>query len=1275
MTATERPTRSLLPFLPRVTIEWAREDDGRSWQLIDGSMLFVDISGFTKMSERLARHGKLGAEEVTEAVETCFGALLALAYAAGGSLLKFGGDALLILFTGPRHEARAATSAIAMHERLSHIGKIDTSAGRVTLRMSAGVHSGTFGCFLVGESHRELILAGPDVSTVVEMEGTASAGQVVVSPATAAALEPRLLGPKLGAGYRLRRAKVLVEEQPAPRVLDADDLPLAAFVPAAIRRHVQSGGSEPEHRQACIAFCHFDGTDELMREQGPAAVADALADLVTIVQREVDHAGVTFLASDVDHDGGKLILASGVPRATGEDADHLLAAVRRIIDARPRLPLRIGIHRGPVFAGEVGPAYRRTFTVMGDTVNLTARLMAKAAPGEIVASPEILQPAHTVFDTTPLEPFMVKGKRRPVEASTLGATQRRETRTALVLPLVGRERELATLRGALDDVRAGSGRVVELVGPPGIGKSRLTEEFRALAADLPTFSVACDPYEAASPYATFWWLLHDVLGQSPTADRAHVAAALTEEVRLHAPHLAPWLPLLGVPLDLDLPATPEVEAIAPEFRPDKVREVTARFLNHALAPSVVVIIEDTHWMDDASSAVLDQVVRALAPRPALILLTRRDIDGGYRVGTADHTHSVLLEPIAMDDAARALVAATDDAPLRADDIAALVERAAGNPLFLGELLETLRDGGDVASLPDNVNALVASQIDRLDPERRAVVRMAAVLGQSFLVQELEAIADGPLPVDSDEFWRAFDAILTMPAPGSLRFRHALVRDAAYEELPYRRRRELHARAGDAIARAQDGQPEAEAELLSLHYFHANRFDDAWRFARVAARRALDKYANVEAAALFDRAINSARRGADVHASDLADVWEQLGDVTDRAGVYDRALHAYRTARRLHGDDAVPVAGLFLKEAWIAERTGRYSEAVRAVRKGLKQLGDASSVDARRARGRLLAWYAAVRQAQGRSREAVRECLAAIDCATAVGDPASEAHARFILDWAYMSLGRAEHQHSERALELYTELGDLSGQAVVLNNLGGFAYFDGRWDEAIELYERARLLRERTGNSVDAAVGVYNIGEVLIDQGHAAKALEYILEADRAWRASGYRTGIGLTQMQLARLDAARGDHAGALARLQQARAVLQEIAADADVVEVDLRTAECQLAAGDHRSARRTVDEALRRDAALGGVIDHAPLLRVLAVALVAEGDLALAETTVRASLDEAVERDASFEIARALEVLADVETRTGRPGDAAAHAAEARDRYRGLGVVIADRAAPVGTD
>jgi class 3 adenylate cyclase/tetratricopeptide (TPR) repeat protein len=1273
MTTPVRPARTLLPFLPRITIDWARGDDPATWQLVEGSLLFVDISGFTKMSERLARHGKLGAEEVTEAVETCFGALLALAYAAGGSLLKFGGDALLLLFTGPRHATRAATAAIAMQERLGHVGEIETSAGRVKLRMSAGVHSGTFGCFLVGESHRELLLAGADVSAVVEMEGTASAGQIVASNATADLLDRRYLGPPLGPGRRLRRVKVLVDESPAPRTLDADHLDLDGYVPAAIREHVLGGGSEPAHRQACIAFCHFDGTDELMRDSGPEAVAAALDELVTTVQREVDHAGVTFLASDVDHDGGKIILATGVPASTGEDADSLLAAVRRIADARTRLPLRIGVHRGPVFAGEVGPAYRRTFTVMGDTVNLTARLMARADPGEIVASPEILRPARTRFDATPLEPFMVKGKRRPVEASTLGATQRRESRAAPVLPLVGRERELDAVRTDLDAVHAGAGRAVEVVGPAGIGKSRLTEEIRGLAAGARLLTVACDPYEASTPYATFWWLLHDVLAQRPTADRADVAISLRDAVLRDAPDLEPWLPLLGVPLDLEFPTTTEVESIAPEFVPDKVGELMARFLDAVLPPAVVVVIEDTHWMDDASGAVMDRIVRGLVRRSTLLVITRREVDTGYALPAEDHTRSLVLEPLSTEDAVRAVVAATDDAPLRADDVALLAERAAGNPLFLGELLATLRDSGDVDALPDTVHALVTSQIDRLDPAQRTVVRTAAVLGQSFLLGELAALMDGPLPLPTDELWKDLAGILTFTGPEALRFRHALVRDAAYEELPYRRRRQLHARAGDAIAAALGDHPEVEGELLSLHYFHAHRFDDAWHFSRGAAAGAAAVYANVEAAALFERAIDATRHGADVNVTEVAQVWEDLGDVTDRAGVYDRALVAFRTARRLRGDDDVAAAGLLLKEAWIAERTGRYSEAVRAVRKGLKQLGPSDTTDAEKVRARLLAWYATVRQAQGRSREAVRECIAAIESAVAVGDTATEAHARFTLDWAYVSLGRSEEAvHSARALELYVEAGDLTGQAVVLNNLGGFAYFDGRWDDAVDLYERARELRARTGNAVDAAIGMYNIGEVLFDQGHLSRAREYLTEADRVWRAADYVGGIGIAQMQLARLETAAGEYEAAIQRLAAARRMLVDIRADGDVVEVDLRTAECLLAAGEYRAAFDLVEETMQRDAALGGVIDRGPLQRVLAGIHFATGNDEAAEVAVQASLDDARDREAPYEIARALDLLARIEERQGQVDSAETHRAEARDTFTRLGVVD-PASSPVG--
>src|SRR3954469_24337417 len=154
-------TSPLTPAVPRLVIEWLREGPGATRRTLDGTLAFVDISGFTAMSERLSSLGRAGAEEVTEIMNATFAGLLAVAYAQGGGLLKFGGDALLLLYSGDDHAARAARAAFEMRRTLRAIGRPKTSAGAIQLKMHAGLHSGRFQFFLVGSSHRELLIAGP----------------------------------------------------------------------------------------------------------------------------------------------------------------------------------------------------------------------------------------------------------------------------------------------------------------------------------------------------------------------------------------------------------------------------------------------------------------------------------------------------------------------------------------------------------------------------------------------------------------------------------------------------------------------------------------------------------------------------------------------------------------------------------------------------------------------------------------------------------------------------------------------------------------------------------------------------------------------------------------------------------------------------------------------------------------------------------------------------------------------------------------------------------
>ena len=176
---------ALAPFLPRVVQDWLADEPEQLWREVEATVVFVDVSGFTRLSERLARLGRVGAEQLTDVIGSCFADLLEVVYAEGGGLLKFGGDALLLLFTGAGHAERGCRAAIGMRSRLRDVGRVDTAGGRVRLRMSVGVNSGRFLLCLVGASHREFVITGPAATETVLMEGTADAGEIVVSHATA----------------------------------------------------------------------------------------------------------------------------------------------------------------------------------------------------------------------------------------------------------------------------------------------------------------------------------------------------------------------------------------------------------------------------------------------------------------------------------------------------------------------------------------------------------------------------------------------------------------------------------------------------------------------------------------------------------------------------------------------------------------------------------------------------------------------------------------------------------------------------------------------------------------------------------------------------------------------------------------------------------------------------------------------------------------------------------------------------------------------------------
>ncbi len=1245
----------LEPYVPRLVVDWLRETPDATVRQVEGSLAFVDISGFTMLTERLALKGKVGAEELSDLLNATFAQLLVVAYLDGAGLVKWGGDAILLLFDGPDHAARACRAAYRMRTRMRRIGTLNTTAGRVSLRMSVGIHSGTFHFFLVGDPavHRELLVSGPAASTCAELEALAAAGEIVISPATAAMLRRSLVGAPKGDGLLLARQPQLDDLVVVGRPSSAG-LDLGSTLPVAIREHLLQAAGDAEHRQIAVAFVRFSGTDALLAEQGPGALATALDEMVRNVQEASAYYGVTFFETDIDRDGGKIMLTAGAPRSADHDEERMLRAVRRIMDRVGVLPLRIGVNRGQVFSGDFGPPFRRTYSVKGDPVNLAARVMGHATPGQVLATTEVLDRSRTVFDVEPLAPFLVKGKAAPVSAASVGRVLGERSDGAALTRLVGRERELAALAQALDSARDGRGRMVELVGEPGIGKSRLVAELTASRADVAVVASACDEYESSTPYHPFRRLLRAVLGVASGADAHAVVECLSERARVTDPALLPWLPLVAAVLDVELEPTAETARLDERFRKDRLVDVTTRLMSVLLSGTTMIVLDDVHLMDEASSELLTRLAREVPDRPWVLLVTRRDQQTGFVPTASPDLLSLRLAPLDAAQSIDLAAGALGDSLLRPHEMAALAERAGGNPFFLRGLLLAANSGAPIEALPDSVEAFIDSQIDRLPPDERTVLRYASVLGVQFHEADLRAVLRGHALPTSRAALARMGTFLHATGHGRYRFEHALVRDAAYEGLPYRRRQELHGRVGEHLETTTP-DPDDVSELLSLHFLHADRPDKAWYYSRVAGDRARDKFALVEAAQFYRRAVDVSRRLPSLDPRERAQVLEALGDAQTSVGTFDDALASLRAARRLVPQDRLAVADLLRKEALVDHRMDRVSQAVRAINRGLRLLDvDEPGADLVGRRSQLEVWYAWCRLKQGRSRDGVLWATRAEEDAVASGDTAALAEAYEVLFLAHLYMGRRPPRpYGTMALELFRSLGDTYRQARSLNHLGFAAAVEGDVEEAAALYAQAKETFTRAGDVIGAATADYNVGDLLIHQGRLAEAEQVLGRVLPIFQAVGSGEWAGAARRELGQAAVRGGRQEEGLELLLRARTELALLGLGAEVVETDAALVEVSLARQDWQLALDQADEAMPRAVALDVAVAVRALHRHRGRALLGLGRLDEAREALGRALELCTE-EGQWDLGA---VLVETAAVARAQGDPAAEQLEQRGR------------------
>lgn len=1215
-------------FVPRLASELAQLG-GPAHASVDGSMLSADISGFTALSEKLAGKGKAGAEEITELINVCFTALIDAAYGYGGEIIKFGGDALLVLFRGAGHDRRCANAALAMQIALH----TSPTAKRAKLDMTVGASHGPFDVFLAGSDYRELLVIGPAASTVIHLEGEADQGETLVSDTIAASLPSSMTGRRHAGGVAISGEPVDPMSPPSPR---PDDDGLDAFVPKQVREQLSAfsdlGG---EHRLVAVGFVMVGGIGDALNEIGADGTAAALGRLVDDLIGATTPFGVTALHTDIAPDGFKFVLCAGAPVNPGDISDALLNAALAITRIETRFTLRQGAQTGRVFAGFLGAPHRRTYTLMGDPVNTAARMLGKAADREIVAVAGMVDDTRAVFETDQIEPFHVKGKTEPVIAYHVRGISDEVRRDGAATRLIGRAAELEVLGKAIGEL----GEIIDIVGPAGVGKSRLLDAAFDAAEGLLHFHGSCTPYGATSPYSVFRPLLRSGIGIDVRAHPVEAGRHLRILVQQRAPKLLPMLPLLAVPFGAEVDPTPEADAIDPDFRRARIHDAVLDFYDTTLeGRPVFMVIEDLHWVDDASGDLVNHLIRAAATRPWAGVLTRRP-EGVWELdGEPDHVTTLRLDPLTDDDIRHVAIEASTR-PLDDATIDLIVERSDGNPLFALELTRAAVRGGAVA-LPDSVEQVISATIDDLSPGLRQLVRIASVAGNSFDLADLTPLLERAAPGFSVDDPGLGD-ILECRGGSMWAFRHALYRDAAYEGLPFRKRQQLHQQVGETLELHTD-DPMTIASLLAVHFSEARSRDKAWSYSLVASAAAAGAGANAEAATTLGRALSLAPRGIPPH--ERAAVYERLGDASWSAGRLSEAARALQRARTYYSGSRRDDLRIRRKIGGIRENEGQQSTALRWYSRALADARQHVSDPVVSAEiAHLLLATAGIRHRQGDNQSCAALAKEAQLQAEASGDQHALALAfdRQVLANAFM--GRSDDEGlGPVAIERYRELGDTAGEARVLNNLGIMAYFAGDWERTAELYAAAVERSEAAGDVVLSGIGAVNQAEILADQGHWVRAADLLDNVIRNWQAMGYEPGVAVALSFRGTALGRAGKHDDATADLDDALTRSQNIGVNSLVAGALLRLAELALLRGMPDECAAHLDE-LRKmpEATQPDIARRSALTRAIAT-LPTRPDLGIAElerlTTGATDFDEAMalsvlDRVAPIEPPRAAEL------------------------------------------
>ncbi|HTY08157.1 MAG TPA: adenylate/guanylate cyclase domain-containing protein, partial [Candidatus Edwardsbacteria bacterium] len=626
---------SMAAYVPRsIRSDQARLEKGVR---ADRTLMLADVTGFTTLSERLSRIGKEGAEEVTGIINSYFSPIIKIVGNYGGDVICFIGDALSISFSSlpgekSPHQLRALKAAQEIQDFVKNFTEVKTSAGVFNLNLHLALHCGQATDFRLGAPAKGLyyLIAGAAANRVSAIEDLAEIGDILVSDELAGAVTGKIsAGPKGQGAQKFIGISAAVEPAAASEIKAPQDLEalvgemelmrpyLSSWVLQKIVADPKAMGSFGEHRRVTAVFLNLWGLDF----DGDAQAVSKMQNYFAVLQDTVEKYGGAINKIDFSSTGQRALILFGAP-ITYENNDEraVLCALEMLAHEEFKfggVKQRFGINSGYVYAGTIGSARRREFTVMGDEVNLAARLMGQAAEDQLLVTASVYRKTQGKFEAANLGEKEFKGKSLPVTiyqvlkkaeaADSIFAKWISESKS-----MVGRQREKEVLNGAIDKVMTGKGQIVAVVGEPGIGKSRLGRELAQMWLEhgYTMFGGNCQSYGQAISYLPWADLFESYLGTKKLPTMEEKAAKIEKMLAVIDPALKDWAPIVGELVGVWIPETNLTKSLDPKLRQQRLFDLVLDILTWGASQEpLLLVLEDLHWADNASMALLNYVAR------------------------------------------------------------------------------------------------------------------------------------------------------------------------------------------------------------------------------------------------------------------------------------------------------------------------------------------------------------------------------------------------------------------------------------------------------------------------------------------------------------------------------------------------------------------------------------------------------------------------------------------------------------------------------------------